>query len=102
VAVLGSGFNAYWARLARVKIIAEIPVDAVDAYWRAGSRTRAQIARLLAAAGAEVLVASPRVLPSSLSADDLAALGWRRIGRTEFHALFLAPREGRASAPPSQ
>jgi hypothetical protein len=88
VAVLGSGFNAYWARLARAKIVAEIPVGAAEDYWSADDRTRTQVARLLAEAGAEILVASPRVLPSSLSADDLAALGWRRIGQTEFHALF--------------
>jgi hypothetical protein len=97
VAVLGSGFNAYWARLARTKIAAEIPVGAVEDYWSADDRTRAQVARLLADAGAKVLVASPRVLPSSLSADDLAALGWRRIGQTEFHALFLTQGEDRAS-----
>lgn len=89
VAVLGSGFNAYWARLLRAKIIAEIPVDAAADYWAASGQTRARIARLLADAGAEVLVASSRVLPSSVGPGELAAMGWRRVGETDFHALFL-------------
>ncbi|MDR7519779.1 MAG: hypothetical protein QN131_03680 [Armatimonadota bacterium] len=90
VAVLGSGFNAYWARLLRARIVAEIPVDAVADYWAASGQTRARIGRLLADAGAEILVASPRVLPSSVGPGELAAMGWRRVGATDFHVLLLS------------
>lgn len=89
VAVLGSGFNAYWARLARAKIVAEIPVDAAPEFWATDDQTRARVIRLLADTGAVVLVVSPRVRPTSLSPEALAAMGWRQVGETDYYALLL-------------
>ena len=88
VAVLGSGFNAYWARLARVKIVAEIPRNAVDDYWAADDRGRERVMHSLAQTSAEIIVVSPRARPRSVQ-EQLAAIGWERIGSTDYYAFPL-------------
>ena len=93
VAVVGSGWNAYWARLARVQIVAEIPVRAAEDFWAADEQMKQLIMGSLARVGAEIVVASPRVLPrSGDTAGDLVAMGWRRVGATEYLSLTIRSR----------
>ena len=91
--MVGSGWNAYWARLARVRIVAEIPVGAAEDFWAADEQMKQLIMGSLARVGAEIVVVSPRVLPrSGTAAGDLAAMGWRRIGTTEYLSLTIGSR----------
>lgn len=90
VAVVGSGWNAYWARLARVQIAAEIPRGSALDFWAADEGVRRQIMRNLAGAGIEVVVSSPRDRARSSNAPrDLRALGWQPIGKTGYYAFVL-------------
>lgn len=84
VASLGTSFKAYWARLARVKIIAEIPSSRVVDFWAADSLVRSQVIERFASTGARVIVA--KNLPSLASAYD-----WQRIGNTGHYAYLLPP-----------
>jgi hypothetical protein len=89
VAVVGSGFNAYWARLARAKIVAEIPRDAVADFWAADEQGRGRAVAALAATGARIVVLSPRVRPHDGPAAWVETMGWWRVGTTDYHALPL-------------
>jgi hypothetical protein len=68
---VGWTFDAYWARLARVSIVAEIP--RAQEFWGADPSVQAQAIGAIALTGAKVIVAvgAPPDLP----------FGWRRIGR---------------------
>ncbi|HBB31241.1 MAG TPA: hypothetical protein DDZ80_28230 [Cyanobacteria bacterium UBA8803] len=86
VAILGSyhdGSRYYWARLARVKIVAEI--DDVKSFWEADDLTRAKIYETIAQTGAKVIVQKlGEKLPISLSASD-----WQEINDTDCYAYFV-------------
>jgi hypothetical protein len=88
VAIIGWGpEDARWARLARVKIIAEIPsykgwgFSEGDKFWRANERIKSQVYQALAQTGAKVIVAS---VP-----DSVPSIGWQKIGNTTYSARFL-------------
>jgi hypothetical protein len=90
VASIGYGFGASWARLARVRIVAEItsgslaaPTGDVDAFWRSEPAKREEIIRALAGTGAKVVVAEG--MPGGVPAD-----GWRRVGSTDYYIYPLA------------
>jgi PAS domain S-box-containing protein len=71
VACVGWTFDAYWTRLARVSIVAEIPH--APEFWGADPSVKAQAIGAIALTGAKVIVAvgAPPDLP----------FGWRRIGK---------------------
>jgi hypothetical protein len=93
VALIGDGNEAYWARLGRVRIVAEIPFDVwdpvvrtpdvsdVDVFWAAGAEERAAVMRKFAETGAKVAIA--RDVPPGP-----AGFGWQRIIGTHY---FLYP-----------
>ncbi len=85
IAQIGWGFDAFWARLARVRIVAEIPRPQAHEYWACTPEERQSIAALLRKAGAVLLVAerTPFPLPP----------GWERIGQTGYYACKLAGPE---------
>lgn len=94
-------FGAYWARLARVRIIAEIPAcpyyagsrcaegqpDAVSAFLEADQKTREQILKSFEQTGANAVVMR--------NADHAPLPGWRRIPDTDYDVYLL--RMGRES-----
>lgn len=86
VASLGTSFKAYWARLARVKIVAEIPSEHVRDFWSADSSVRSQVIETFASTGARVVVAQN--IPSLAS-----TRGWQRIGNTGHYAYLLPPSQ---------
>lgn len=78
------------ARLARVRIVAEIPVGAAQDFWAADEHLKQLIMGSLSKVGAEIVVVSPGARPRSVSAaEDLSAMGWQRIGKTDRHAFVL-------------
>jgi hypothetical protein len=83
VAVIGSGLEASrWARLARVRIIAELPEREQEKFWEADRVTQARVMEAFAATGARVVVATR-------AAGCDPAPGWRRVGETQTYARLL-------------
>jgi hypothetical protein len=85
VALIGDGFDAaYWARLEKVRIVAEVPNletgDSTDAYWNSSPETERAVLNVLKSTGAKAVIADtpPSVLP----------LGWVQIGNTG-HAVYF-------------
>jgi len=83
VASVGNSFKAYWARLARAKIVAEIPFTDVDDFWAADRSVRLQVIDRLATTGAKAIVASN--IPHLARTDK-----WQRIGSTGYYAYLLS------------
>ncbi len=79
VAVIGPGFNEFWARLARVKIVAEIPDEGV--LWQMKPEDVRRVITTLARSGAKVAVA--REVPSGQRPN------WIAIGNTGYFAWVL-------------
>jgi hypothetical protein len=63
VAVIGSAFDSYWARLAGLRIIAEIPQWQAPRYWAATDSTKRELDNRFASMGARLILANQ--LPSS-------------------------------------
>ncbi len=77
VAFIGYSFSAYWARLARLRIVAEIhPEDMAD-FWQAAADTQDAVLQALAGTGVRAVVAEP--VPTGL-----APPGWEPVGETGY------------------
>jgi hypothetical protein len=84
VASLGSAYNAYWARLARLKIVAEIPSSSVESFWAGGPQTQSEVYGACAKLGARGVVGSE--IPMGAAEPD-----WHKIGATGFYVHLLDP-----------
>ena len=73
-----------WARLAKLKIVAEIPATSEKDFWTAAPATQEQVLQALDSTGARALVVTQ--LPVSDS-----KLDWKPIGDTGFSLVFLSP-----------
>jgi hypothetical protein len=84
VAVIGDGTGAYWARLAKVRIIAEVMAADHDAqrFWRSSDATKEQVFAVFAGTGAKAVLAEN---PPSLEGTP-----WIRIGHTSWYFLPLS------------
>ena len=110
VAVIGPGIRAYWAWLARVRIVAEVPVWAVQDFWAADAQVQRAILDRFAEAGAKFVVYHPdTAMDQSVEAGakfvgndvtdsrsdappvpaGLQAMGWQRIEKTDYYVLRL-------------
>ena len=86
VALIGNGFHELsWARLERVKIVAEVPEetatdDSAAAFWSSGPQGEQTVLDLLKTTGATAVIADapPAALPP----------GWLRVGDTG-HAVYF-------------
>jgi hypothetical protein len=86
--------NVKWARLAKVRIVAEVnfrkgvPASQPNNFWAASASTQEQVLQALAKTGARIVVSDQAPMPASSS-------DWRGIGETGFFALWLtiAPNE---------
>ena len=90
MASIESSYSHYWARLARVRIIAEILYpDDVQYFWTADPRLQAQAIRAFETTGAKAIVTEA---PANFS----PPAGWQQIGLTHFYAYLLSgPNPGR-------
>jgi hypothetical protein len=84
VGFIGYSFDAYWARLARLKIIAEIVPEEADEFWNADSDMQGELLRRFSAAGVKAVVAQrlPREGPMPP--------GWTEVGATGFFVYVLS------------
>jgi hypothetical protein len=65
VAIIGNGVFAYWARLARVRIIAEAPSSSTRSFWASDADERAGVLMRFRQAGATAVIATDsQVTPS--------------------------------------
>jgi hypothetical protein len=74
----------YWARLARLKIVAQV-MD-VEAFWTANSTTRSQVLQKIRETGAQVVVQNPGLKISNYI---LNQEGWQKLGDTESYTYKL-------------
>ncbi len=85
VASVGNTMFASWPRLARVRVVAEIPErpeDEAKKFWSADEVTRSQAIAALSGTGARVVVAE--------NAPSWAKLeGWQRLGNTNYLIYVL-------------
>lgn len=82
VGVIGWAFDSYWAWLADLRVVAEMPVNHA-AYWGADEARRAELDTAFAAAGARLIVAEvrPERLPER----------WEPLGDTGLAVRRLPP-----------
>jgi hypothetical protein len=81
VGVIGCAYGSYWAWLADVRVVAEMPADQAE-YWGASADRRAELEAAFAAAGARLLVAE--IIPTDLPA------GWKLVGNAGLAYRWLA------------
>ncbi len=80
LASVGNSFEAYWAQIARARIVAEIPEGESDKFWREEEGAQARALDAMTAAGARAVVAdwSPAapVPPGWVRVDDEHLVRW--------------------------
>jgi hypothetical protein len=81
VASIGYAFGASWARLARVRIVAEITTLDANDFWTADSSVRSRAIEAFKKTGAKVIVTD--TLPAGVS-----DARWKQIG-ANYYAYFL-------------
>ncbi len=81
----------YWARLAGVRVISEIPTAYVNQYWFASSDTQERVRSLFAQTGAVAIVtdAMPAEVTFPKSSIPVSLPGWERIGGTPYFLFRL-------------
>ena len=82
VAFVGYSYSAYWARLARLKIVAEIHPEDVERFWTVDEAARSSVLRAFRKAGAKVVVTEP---PTTAG----VPAGWAGIGSTGYLVSVL-------------
>jgi hypothetical protein len=88
VGLIGGGtprFEAQWARVARVQIIAEITTTDVDDFLAADKESRSRVMAAFARAGAKFVVA--QALPTPVANE-----GWQKVGDNYFLYSLATPR----------
>jgi len=92
IASMGYSLNAYWAHLAGVRIVAEIPMGAASEYWSCSPRIKSEILGDFAAVGAKAVVTDQG--PPNGSNDN-----WARIGQTgHFVHIISSAADGRSTS----
>jgi hypothetical protein len=81
VAILGDEKHVYWARLARVRIIAQLPE--VKEFWQKDATTKGKILNKFKQAGAIAVVQLPHVDFNDSSHS------WQEVGKTGYHINLL-------------
>jgi hypothetical protein len=94
VAVIGDGEFAYWAHLARLHVVAEIPADisrptqpSID-FWQSRQEQQVKALMLLERTGARAVIADPQ----GLVATPLASVvpePWKKIDGTDAYVYFF-------------
>ncbi|MFC1807305.1 hypothetical protein ACFL0T_02935 [Candidatus Omnitrophota bacterium] len=80
VAVIGDAFKSYWARLAKVYIIAQIPKADVVKFWESNQEVQSQVIKKLTENEVKIVVASN--IPQKASFNK-----WKRVEGTDWYIL---------------
>ncbi len=81
VASFGYSFSHFWARLAGVKIVAEIPSEDVHLFWKADSQGQSDIIKAFGSTGAKAIVAT--LIQNTIPP------GWQRIKDSDYYVYML-------------
>lgn len=82
VASIGFSFEAYWAHLAGVTIVAEIPEGGAGAFWVSEPDVKARVYKVLSEYGARAVV-------SNRAPAYTTPPGWTKVDNSEFFVLRL-------------
>jgi hypothetical protein len=74
--------NLYFARLLDIRVVAEVPEEDMDDFWRASPERKREVFALLSGAGVTAVIAED--IPASS-----ASVEWQRISDSRHHILFL-------------
>lgn len=86
VGVIGYAYDSFWARLARVKIVAELfEAEAIDDLWRGDDTLRKSVMQAFADAGVSAVVAE--YVPEGVRMDD-----WHQIGSSNFYIYVFSEK----------
>jgi len=78
---IGSAADGYWAHLAGVRVVVEVPLWGRPSFWASDARSQSEVLADFAEAGARIVVSDQR--PPMISSE-----GWHEIGATGY---FLHP-----------
>lgn len=98
VAVIGHGPGAYWAHLARLQVVAEIPESNVSRsafdFWESGSEIQQRALGILERTGAKaVIAADPALTPYFAPPPYLVPPPWKEIGGSRAYVYFFPSRQ---------
>jgi hypothetical protein len=82
IAFVGYTYSAYWARLARLRVVVEIRPEDAERFFGVDHVTRSHVLDLIRNAGAKIIIAEPLVtgpIPP----------GWVEVQSTGYIARFL-------------
>jgi hypothetical protein len=82
VAVIGDSGRSFWAYLAGLRIVAEVPIRSVGDFWAADDTTRQRVCEAFAGTGAKVIVTERPALGTDMT-------GWKQIGNTTHYYYLL-------------
>jgi len=94
VAVIGDGMYAYWAHLARLRVVAEIPhsigyqVNPAIDFWASGAEQQAKVLEILKRTGARAVIADPQGLNPGLEPSVAPPL-WKKIDGIDTYVYFF-------------
>jgi hypothetical protein len=84
VGVIGYAYDSFWARLARVRIVAEMfEAEAINDLWREDDTLRQSVLGSFAEAGVDAVVAE--YVPENVELD-----GWHQIGNSNYFIYVFA------------
>ena len=78
VAVIGYAFDSFWARLARVRIVAEMLGVEADPFWTGGPSLQTEVIQAFTSTGAKAIVAEDVPQYATLA-------GWSRVNDTDYY-----------------
>lgn len=84
VGVIGYGFDSYWARLGRWKIVAELPAADAEPFWSGSIVTQGRVIEAFASTGVKAIVAEHVPGYASLP-------GWHQIADSNYYFYLLTP-----------
>ena len=82
VAFVGYSYSAYWARLARLKIVAEVRPEDIQSYVAANPENTEEVRSVLSRIGVRAIVAEPFETASSFE-------GSQRLGQTGYSVILV-------------
>jgi hypothetical protein len=83
VGVIGYAYDSFWARLALVKIVAEMSATGAEDFWRGDDGMQRSVLQAFAEAGVSAVVAE--YVP-----DDAELTGWHRVGNSNYYIFVFA------------
>ncbi|RJQ56232.1 MAG: hypothetical protein C4526_02245 [Nitrospiraceae bacterium] len=105
VASIGYSHPYFWARLAKVRIVAEMPGEEADYFWEANNETQFKVIGAFGRTGAKVIVT--KSLPGQISpaekqkiANPDSYFDWQRIANSDYYVYKIPPSDTVAPASP--